>query len=96
MKKSQKTVRFKANEEFVIGLRVFIQAVEAGLNKDNVFYTQRTHGPFYTWRYDGQVGHWRAARNYPSDLQRQELCTVTWNSLPHQLQTQLRDHYVDS
>jgi hypothetical protein len=77
----------------VIGLRVFTRAGD--VVKDNIFYTQRTHGPLYRWWYDNELEHWRVVRVHVEDLRLQDLCVAAWKSMPQNLQIQLRQHYLD-
>jgi hypothetical protein len=77
----------------VIGLRVFTRA--GNLVKENIFYTQRSHGPLYRWWYDNELEHWRVARVHFEDLRQHDLCTAAWKSMPQQLRIRLREHYLD-
>jgi len=76
------------------GLRMFIR-LEDGPVEDNIFYSQRSHGPIYRWHYEKHLAKWLVTRvNAPSSSS-QELYTTLWRSVPHELKTQLSQHYVE-
>ena len=77
------------------GLRIFNLRDEEGLFKDNVFYSQRSHGPIYRWHYEEGLAQWRGARMHNSEYRSQDLCAARWKSIPQKLQTQLGEHYLD-
>jgi hypothetical protein len=77
------------------GLRVFIRSDKRGLVEDNVFYSQRSHGPIYRWHYEEYLGRWNVARIDTSHWSSLELCTARWHSVPQKLKTQMNEHYVE-
>ena len=76
------------------GLRIFIRT-DKGPIEDNVFYTQRSHGPIYRWHYEKHLAKWQGARVYVSHWSSHELCTARWQSVPLELKAQLTEHYVE-
>jgi hypothetical protein len=76
------------------GLRIFIRP-DKGSIEDNVFYSQRSHGPIYRWNYEKQLARWHVTRVDGSHWGSHELCTARWQSVPHELKAQLSEHYVE-
>ena len=76
------------------GLRLYVRPDFDSLFRD-VFYSQRSHGPIYRWRYEKECDRWRVARMHQSDVSSQELCAASWKSLPQKLRTQLSEHYLE-
>lgn len=76
------------------GLRIFIRP-DKGPIEDNVFYSQRSHGPIYRWHYEKPLARWYVARVDASDWNSHELCTARWQSVPQELKAQLSEHYVE-
>ena len=76
------------------GLRMFIQPDNKDSVENNIFYSQRSHGPIYRWRYEKRLAKWQAARMHDSDCSH-ELCTAAWQSVPQELKAQLNEHYVE-
>jgi hypothetical protein len=79
----------------VNGLRLYIRAENTKSLGNNVFYSQRSNGPIYRWRFEEELGHWRVARMHTSDLNSQDLCAANWKSVPQKLQAQLGEHYLE-
>ena len=77
------------------GLRMFIRPDNKNSGENNVFYSQRSHGPIDRWHYENHVAKWQVARVDISDWSSQELCITPWQSIPHELKTQLSNHYVE-
>ncbi|HEX8709333.1 MAG TPA: hypothetical protein VF723_13900 [Pyrinomonadaceae bacterium] len=78
------------------GLRVYIdQPGTDSLREDKVFYSRRADGPYYRWRYEEQLGQWRADRVHPSDLAPRALCMASWKAVPVALQARLGEHYLE-
>ena len=77
------------------GLRIFIRPDNKDSVDNNIFYSQRSHGPIYRWRYEKHLAKWHAARVDASDWSSHELCSTPWQSVPRELQTQLNEHYVE-
>jgi len=76
------------------GLRIFIRP-DRGSIEDNVFYSQRSHGPIYRWHYEEHLARWRGARVDASHWNSQDLLTARWQSIPHALKAQLSEHYIE-
>ena len=76
------------------GLRIFIGS-DKGPIEDNVFYSQRSHGPVYRWHYEKQLAKWHVARVDASGWSPHALCTARWESVPLELKAQLSQHYVE-
>ena len=76
------------------GLRMFIRP-DKGPLENNVFYSQRNHGPIYRWHYEKPLGKWHGARVDASDWGSYEFCSAPWQSVPQELKVQLSDHYVE-
>ena len=76
------------------GLRMFIRSDKEPV-ENNVFYSQRNHGPIYRWHYEKQLARWHGARVDTSDWSSHELCTARWQSVPQELKARLNEHYVE-
>ena len=78
------------------GLRVYINPVgvdvfgEAGL-----FYSRRSDGPYYRWRYEKESLRWRSSRVCPSVLALRAFCAASWKAVPPALQARLDEHYLE-
>ena len=78
----------------ISGLRMFMRPGK-GAFEENVFYSQRRHGPIYRWRYENHVAKWYGQRVDASNWSSQECCSASWKSVPQELKTQLSEHYVE-
>lgn len=76
------------------GLRIFIRP-NKGPVENNVFYSQRSHGPIYRWHYEKDLARWHVARVDTSHWSTHELYTARWQSVPQGLKAQLSEHYVE-
>ncbi|HKY45459.1 MAG TPA: hypothetical protein VJM50_20365 [Pyrinomonadaceae bacterium] len=76
------------------GLHMFIRP-NTGPVENNVFYSQRSHGPIYRWQYKKHLAKWHVARVDASDWSSNELCAAPWQSVPEELKVQLSEHYVE-
>ena len=76
------------------GLRIFIRP-DKGSGEDNVFYSQRSHGPIYRWYFEKHPAKWHVARLDASDWSSHELCTAPWQAVPQELKAQLSEHYIE-
>jgi hypothetical protein len=76
------------------GLRMFIQPDNNDPVENNVFYSQRSHGPIYRWRYEKHLAKWQAARVHNANCSH-ELCAAPWQSVPQDLKAQLNEHYLE-
>ena len=76
------------------GLRIFIRP-DKGAVENNVFYSQRSHGPIYRWHYEKHLAKWHVARVNASHSSSHELCTASWQSVPQDLKAQLSEHYIE-
>lgn len=77
------------------GLRMFIRPDSKDSVENNVFYSQRSHGPIYRWHYEKHCAKWHVARVDASHLSSHELCTAPWQTVPQELKAQLNEHYVE-
>jgi len=76
------------------GLHVFVPLGDAD-HRSNTFYSQRSNGPFYRWRYEKSEACWRVARMHAHDRLLLTLDQAPWKSLPQDLKEQLSEHYVE-
>lgn len=74
---------------------MFIRPENRDSVENDVFYSQRNHGPIYRWRYEKHLAKWLAARVHDSNWNSHELSTTPWQSVPQELKTQLNEHYVE-
>jgi hypothetical protein len=77
------------------GLRIFIKSDTAGPVENNVFYSQRSHGPIYRWHFEEYSQRWHVARVHEFDGCAHELCSAHWRTVPQGLRAQLSEHYVE-
>lgn len=77
------------------GLRMFIRPDNRDSGENNVFYSQRSHGPIYRWHYEQHCARWQVSRVDASHWSSHELCTTPWQSVPQELKAQLSNHYVE-
>ena len=76
------------------GLRMFIRP-NTGPVENNVFYSQRRHGPIYRWHYENHLAKWHVARVDAGHWSPHELCAAPWQSVPEKLKAQLSEHYLE-
>jgi hypothetical protein len=76
------------------GLRIFIRT-DHGPIEDNVFYSQRRHGPVYRWHYEKPGARWHVTRVDTSHWNLHELATTRWQLVPQELQAKLSEHYIE-
>jgi hypothetical protein len=60
-----------------------------------VFYSRRSDGPYYLWRYEEKVGQWRGSRVNTTDFALRNLTMTTWRIVPLTLQIKLGEHYLE-
>jgi hypothetical protein len=60
-----------------------------------IFYSRREGGPYYRWRYEENVSHWRVARVHSSDFSPKALCLASWKGVPAALQKSMVEHYQE-
>jgi hypothetical protein len=77
------------------GLRVYINPVREIIGDDTVFYSRRADGPYYLWRYEEKLGHWRVSRMQQKNLTPKPLSQASWKVVPPELQTKLAEHYME-
>lgn len=75
-------------------LRMFIR-MDKESEEANVFYSQRSGGPLYRWRYENHLARWNVSRVDASTWNSQELCVAPWYSIPQELKHQLSEHYLE-
>lgn len=73
-------------------LRVYVRHAAGG---PLVFYSRRSDGPFYRWRYEETPGRWHFARVRPSKLTLRVLSVASWDAVPPALQDRLGEHYLE-
>ena len=66
---------------------------DKGPVENNVFYSQRSHGPLYRWHYETHLAKWHVAR--VSHWSLHKLCTASWQSVPRELKAVLSEHYLE-
>ena len=78
------------------GLRIYVHLTEDGtLGSRGVFYSRRSDGPYYLWRYEEKVGQWRGSRVQTTDLTSRNLTMTRWSIVPVTLQNKLGEHYLE-
>jgi hypothetical protein len=77
------------------GLRMFIRPDNKDSVGNNVFYSQRSHGPIYRWHYEEQLDRWQVVRLDALASSSRELCGARWHSVPPALKAQLSEHYAE-
>ncbi len=50
------------------GLRIYINRIEPETTDDRIFYSRRSDGPYYSWRYEVRLEQWRSARMHSEDF----------------------------
>lgn len=90
----QRSCEFAKDTGMINGLRIYINRTET-VGGDGIFYSRRSDGPFYRWRYEETREQWRVARMHSSDFSRNELCMSNWKTVPSALQRSLIDHYPE-
>jgi hypothetical protein len=78
------------------GLRLFkdLKATVAS-SADLNFYSRRSGGPYYRWRYEKVRSRWQWSRMCALELGDRELVAAHWNGLPAELKSSLSEHYVE-
>ena len=78
------------------GLRVFINPAGGREPREQgVFYSRRSDGPYYRWRYESEPGKWRVSRVLPYEMALKELCHASWKVVPTELQASLAEYYLE-
>ena len=78
------------------GLRLFkdLNATVAS-SADLKFYSRRSGGPYYRWRYEKVRSRWQWSRMRALELEHRELVGAHWKALPTELQLTLHEHYME-
>ena len=77
-------------------LHVYINPSDAdALVGRGVFYSRRSDGPYYRWRYEEKLGRWRFSRVHPSRLTLRTFCLASGKAVPAALQAKLDEHYTE-
>ena len=77
-------------------LHVYINLTDAeALGERGVFYSRRSDGPYYRWRYEETLGRWRFSRVHPSRLTLRAFCVASWKAVPVALRAKLDEHYPE-
>lgn len=78
------------------GLRIYITSAKLETRSaDQVFYSRRSNGPCYSWRYEEKLALWRASRILMADFRSKELDVATWKGVPASLKDKLNEHYME-
>ena len=77
------------------GLRIYINRIEPEATCDRIFYSRRSDGPYYRWRFEERLEQRRGDLMHSEDLSPHELCISNWKTVPSALQLSLFDHYVE-
>jgi hypothetical protein len=78
------------------GLRVYMNlAVPEPLAAEQVFYSRRSSGPFYKWRYEKLLGRWLSSRMLTFELSNSEVVLAPWKRVPEALKSRLNEHYLE-
>jgi hypothetical protein len=78
------------------GLRLYSDSVATDkLSGERVFYSRRSNGPYYCWRYEEKLKRWRGSRMQTFDLSLSELAVASWKGVPAALQVRLGEHYME-
>lgn len=78
------------------GLRVYINPAGGREPCEHgIFYSRRSDGPYYRWRYEEEIGKWRGSRVLLSDLPIKELCPASWKAVPTELQASLVEYFME-
>src|SRR2546426_12156038 len=77
------------------GLRIYINRTEPEATDDRIFYSRRSDGPYYRWRFEGRLEQWRSARMHSEDVSPHERCISNWQNVPSALQRSLIDQHVE-
>ena len=59
------------------------------------FYSRRSDGPYYRWRYESDRDKWRGSRIGANDLACAELVQARWYGVPDALKSSLTEHYLE-
>jgi hypothetical protein len=78
------------------GLRIYVHVSEGEtLGSRRVFYSRRSDGPYYLWRYEEKVGQWRGSRVHDTHFAPRDLTMTRWSIVPLTLQNKLGEHYLE-
>jgi hypothetical protein len=78
------------------GLRLF-KDLKAPVSSttDLNFYSRRSAGPYYRWRYEKVCSRWQWSRVRAFELDDRELVAAHWKALPAELKSSLNEHYLE-
>lgn len=78
------------------GLQVYINPTSQNqFGGDRIFYSRRSDGPYYYWRYEDGPGRWRVSRVRLSEMAVKALCKANWQSVPVELKAEMIEHYLE-
>ena len=78
------------------GLRVYRDLEASADHSVNPnFYSRRSGGPYYRWRYEEFRARWRWSRMHAVELEDRELVATHWQAVPAQLKLSLDEHYIE-
>jgi hypothetical protein len=77
-------------------LRVYINtAGTLWQDEERAFYSRRSDGPYYRWRYEEAQGRWCFSRVRLSRFVLKALCAANWKAVPDALRKTLDEHYLE-
>lgn len=62
---------------------------------DSNFYSRRSGGPYYRWRYEKPRARWQWSRMHALELEERELVATRWEIVPAGLKVRLDEHYLE-
>ncbi|HEX7294537.1 MAG TPA: hypothetical protein VF251_02215 [Pyrinomonadaceae bacterium] len=78
------------------GLQVYKDLnAPVGAATDLNFYSRRSGGPYYRWRYEKVCSRWQWARMGAHELEKTALVAAHWNAVPADLKLSLDEHYQE-
>jgi len=78
------------------GLRIYSDPFTTDkLSGQPVFYSRRSNGPYYCWRYEEKSKRWCGSRMHTFDFSLSELSVASWKGVPAALQAKLGEHYIE-
>lgn len=78
------------------GLQVYTDLnAPIGAATDHNFYSRRSGGPYYRWRYEKVRSRWQWSRMDSVELEKTELVAAQWNAVPAELKLSLDEHYQE-
>ena len=77
-------------------LRVYVlQPGPSVPDRDAVFFSRRSSGPYYQWSLGQESEQWRSSRVHPPVGVIRSLRLASWITVPPALQARLEEHYLE-